>query len=100
MVSEVKYLHQVQDGDTIQNDTPIEGTPYSLNLERSSDGFTRVLMPKVYRDGKPARAETEEFQERFVGCSRSAATARQVSEWLQGVWAKRVNLALTIGEVP
>jgi hypothetical protein len=88
------HLHQVRDHTDIANEYTIEGTPYTLTHVAYAGIF------EVRRDGKTCRAETKEFRERFGVSSRNAKTAVQVSEWLQGVWTKRVQLALTIGEVP
>lgn len=88
------HLHEVKDGDQILEAYSIEGTPYALAHVAHMGIF------EVRRNGNTCRAETKEFRERFGVSSRNAKTAIQVSEWLQGVWAKRVQLALTIGEVP
>lgn len=91
------HLHEVQDGNTIEDYYTIDGTPYVLYPPRPGGWQLTVRRgPGV----ETCTAETRELLRRFAGRPMNADTARQISAWLQRVWARRVDLALTIGEAP
>lgn len=89
------YLHEVQDGQTLKEEYGVFGTSYKVVT--SPGGVWQVWRRDV---GGYCRAESAELVRRFSGRAVSAKFALDVCAWLQDVWAKRVALALTLGEGP
>lgn len=91
------YLHEVKDHENILREYTVEGTPYTVRI-RVTLMFGNLV--DIRRNDRSCRQENAGFERRFAGMQCNAATAVAISEWLQGCWAKYVDLALTIGEVP